>query len=163
MDLTRLMPDHLSELLVKIVEFTVSRRSVLHRNIREIRAYGFIPQDLPVAEFADAVNGALVEHLVNQRLVFRDTANVKFGENGAMSVVSVADARAQALLVADPAQYLEFQVNKLLENSLNRRAAQDLLKLKCSAPSGPTRSYAGRLRSKATRPQDLPTPRQSEE
>ncbi|MBN1359157.1 MAG: hypothetical protein JW993_01125 [Sedimentisphaerales bacterium] len=130
MDPTTLIPDNVSEVLAKIVQFTESRQSVLYRNLCEMRADGFAPQDLPVYEFATALEAALAEHLRNQRLLFRDTENIKFGPSGMMTLTAVPDAEARALLALDINEYLVHAVKKLKENALNRRVAENLLSLK---------------------------------
>jgi hypothetical protein len=147
MDLTSLIPDNLSELLVKIIQFTESRRSVLYQNIYETRSFGFAPQDMPILEFVHALNGAVAEHVENHRLLLRDTQNIKFGRNGVMSLCPVPDKHAEALLHTNRSEYLEYQVNKLLENSLNRRVAQELLKLRCGVCSGPDHFHASHVRA----------------
>ncbi len=147
MDLISLIPDNLSELLRKILQFTASRRATLYQNIREMRAPGFVPQDMPVLEFAEVMNGAIAEHLLNQRLLFRDTQNIRFGESGMMSLSSVPDAHAEALLAVNPDEYLEHQVNKLLENSLNHKVAENLLTHKSNVLSAVSRSHAGPIQT----------------
>ncbi len=92
---------------------------------------GFTPKDMPVREFAEALNVAVAEHLQNHRLLFRDTPNIKFGPNNTMEVWPVADPHAHALLQTSRDEYTEFQINKLLENCLNRRVAEELLRQKC--------------------------------
>ncbi len=149
MDLTSLIPDNLSELLVKIVQFTASRRPLLHRNIHKMHTPGFEPQDLPVCEFVHVLNEAIVEHLSSRRLLFRDTENITFGGSGTMHVTPVADKHAEALLTANPDDYLEHQVDKLLENSLNERVAQNLLRLKRDILSEAGHLHASRTRTDA--------------
>ena len=102
MNMTSRTPDNLSELLEKVVFFASSRRNVLYRNIREAQTPGFLPKDLPVDEFAQAMNEAVVEHVTRQRLLFRDTDNIIFGPNGQMYVSAVVDERGRDLLEADP-------------------------------------------------------------
>jgi len=138
MDEILLIPDNLTELLVKVVQFTESRRDVLHQNIDGIRTLGYVPQDLPVFEFVHVLNGAIAEHLQNHRLLLRDTENIRFGPNGTMGLCPVPDEHADTLLQSSHNEYLEYQVNRLLENALNRKVAEELLKLKCGAPSGLT-------------------------
>ncbi len=133
MDALPLIPDNIGEVLVKIIHFTELRRRVLHRNIYKIDNPRFTPQDLPVREFAELLNEAVAEHLRNHRLLFRDTASIRFGPNNTMQVRPETDAYAQALLRTDRDQYMELQVNKLLENSLNRKVAEELLREKCGA------------------------------
>lgn len=158
MDMTSHVPDNLGDLLAKISQFTACRRSLLHRNLREIRTPGFIPQDMPVGEFAQAMNEAVVEHLLHRRLVFRDTENILFGPNGQMTLSAVTDERAQALLASDPDAYLEHQINKLLENSLNRAVSEELLALNRSLPAEPGHSRTVRSRTEKNRTTDSPTP-----
>jgi len=136
MDMLSLIPDNLSELLVKILQFTEQRRDLLYRNIHNTRTPGFIPQDMPVLEFAGALNGALAEHVHNHRLLFCDTENITFGPNSLMQIAPIADTHAETLLREDRDEYLEWQVNKLLENSLNRKVAAELLRFNQDPDSG---------------------------
>jgi hypothetical protein len=130
MDLLSLIPDNITELLIKIVRFTELRRCILHRNVHHADSDGFVPQDMPVREFAQLLNDAVAEHLRTQRLLFRDTAGICFGPSGEMRVRPVRDAHAYALLQSDRDAYMELQVNKLLENALNRKVAEELLRQK---------------------------------
>jgi flagellar basal body rod protein FlgB len=127
-DMMSLIPDNLTELLLKILQFTEQRRDVLYHNMDKAQTPEFTPKDMPVLEFARALNSALAEHVQNHRLLFCDTQNIKFGPNSSMQIMPVADSHAQTLRQEDPNQYLEYQVNKLLENSLNRKIASQLLK-----------------------------------
>ncbi len=131
MDLLSLIPDNISEVLARIIQFTDLRRCILCRNMRDIDTPGFLPRDLPVREFAELLNGAIAEHLRSHRLVFRDTPNIKFGVHNAMQVRPISDTYAQVVLGTNRDAYLELQVNKLLENSLNRRIAEELFRQKC--------------------------------
>lgn len=123
--------DNISEVLVKIIQFTELRRQILHRNMHDFDAPQFVPQDLPVREFAELLNEAVAEHLQSHRLLLRDTLSIRFGSNNAMQVHPQADAHALTLLATSRDAYLELQVNKLMENSLNRKVAQELLRQKC--------------------------------
>ena len=131
MELLSSIPDNISDVLVKIVRFTELRRGILHGNIRNVNTAEFVPQDLPVGEFARMLDVAIAEHLQNQRLLFRDTANIRFGPAGQMRVRPIGDASAHALLKTNPDEYVELQVDKLTENRLNRRVAEELFKQKC--------------------------------
>jgi len=125
-----LVTDNVTELLVKIIEFTQTRQKILTQNINNIRTVGFAPQDLPVDEFSDLLNAAIDEHIRNRRLMLRDTENFKFGSGGSLQLKPVTDQRAKKLREHKPDEYLELQINKLLENSLNQRIATELLKQK---------------------------------
>lgn len=127
--------DNLSELLVTIVHFTERRRDVLYENMHNTRTPGFTPRDMPVLEFVQILNGAIAEHLQHQRLLFCDSENIQFGKNSVMAITPVPDGPAKTLLHTDRDQYMELQVGKLLENSLNRKVATELLRLKCGASS----------------------------
>jgi flagellar basal body rod protein FlgB len=131
MDSLSLIPDNVAEVLVEILRLTGLRRGILHDNIRCVDTPGFLPQDMPVREFADVLNGAVVEHLQNRRLLFRDTSNIAFGPNGSTRIRPIVDDHAHALLQKNRDEYLELQVNKLLENALNRKVAMELLRHKC--------------------------------
>jgi hypothetical protein len=134
---TASIADNVSDVLVKIIYFTQLRRRVLHANIDNAGHPDLTPQDLPVQELAEALSVAVAEHLQSHRLLFRDTANIQFGPNNTMKVWPVADSRAHELLQTDRDEYMEYQVNKLLENCLNRRVAEELLRQKCGTYTPP--------------------------
>lgn len=125
-----LITDNIAELLVKIIEFTQTRQKLLSRNINNIHNPSFVPKDLAVEEFTELLNDAIDEHIRNQRLMLRDTENIKFGFSGSLRVVPVVDNYAKDLLQENRDEYLELQINKLLENSLNQRIAAELLRQK---------------------------------
>ena len=130
MNLSSPVTDNITELLVKIIEFTDTRQKILTQNINNIHSPGFVPKDLVVDEFSVVLNDAIDEHIQNQRLVLRDTENIKFGISGSFKVKPVVDKYAKELLEENGDKYLELQINKLLENSLNQRVAAKLLKQK---------------------------------
>ena len=131
MDSLSLVPDNIAEVLVEIIRFTELRRRILHDNIRQVDAPDFVPQDMPVREFAAVLNNAVAEHLRTGRLLFRDTTNIAFGPNGSTQIRSTGDPQALALLQRSRDEYMELQVNRLLENALNRKVATELLRQKC--------------------------------
>ncbi|HUS72816.1 MAG TPA: hypothetical protein VMY06_07085 [Sedimentisphaerales bacterium] len=130
MNLASLITDNITELLVKIIEFTRARHKILVQNINDIDIPEFVPKDLLTDEFSDLLNNAIDEHIENQRLVLRDTENVKFGINGSFEVEPVVDKCAREFLEENRDEYIELQINKLLENTLNQRVAAELLKQK---------------------------------
>jgi flagellar basal body rod protein FlgB len=125
-----LVTDNITELLVKIIEFTQTRQKILTQNVNNIHTLGFVPQDLAVDEFSDLLNGAIDEHIRSRRLLLRDTENFKFGFSGSLELKPTADQHAKELREQKPDEYLELQISKLLENSLNQRIATELLKQK---------------------------------
>jgi len=128
-----LMPpitDNVTEVLQKVIEFTRRRETVLYQNILNVKTTGFVPKDLAVDEFSKLLSEAVDEHILNHRLVLRDTYNVKFGEEGTFELAPVVDTNAGRLLEQDYDRYLELQIDKLLENSLNQRVAAQLLRQK---------------------------------
>ena len=160
---TALVADNISDVLVKIMYFTQLRRRVLHENLHQADAPGFTPKDMPVREFAEALNVAVAEHLQNRRLLFRDTPNIKFGPNNTMEAWPVADPHAHALLQTSRDEYTELQISKLLENCLNRRVAEELLRQKCGLPT-PVADWDLGNSLASNRPQaDLPTDRETAE
>ena len=130
MNLSSLITDNITELLVKIVEFTRTRQKILSRNINNVHCFGFVPEDLAVDEFSELLNEAIGEHIRSQRLVLRDTENIKFGVSGSFEAKAVVDEYAKELFEENRDKYLELQINKLLENSLNQRVAAELLRQK---------------------------------
>ena len=130
MNLASLITDNIAELLVKIVEFTQARQTILSRNINNVHSYGFVPEDLAVDEFSELLGEAIDEHIRNQRLVLRDTESIKFGVSGSFKVKPIVDEYAKELLEESRDEYLELQISKLMENSLNQRVAAELLRQK---------------------------------
>ena len=130
MNLASLITDNIAELLVKIVEFTQTRQKILSRNINNVHSFGFVPKDLEVDEFSELLSEAIDEHIRNRRLVLRDTENIKFGISGSFEAKPVVDEYAKELLEESRDEYLELQISKLLENSLNQRVAAELLRQK---------------------------------
>ena len=130
MNLASLITDNITELLVKIIEFTRARHKILVQNINDIDIPEFVPNDLLTYEFSDLLNKAIDEHIEHQRLFLRDTENVKFGINGSFEVKPVVDKCARELLKENRDEYIEMQINKLLENMLNQRVAVELLRQK---------------------------------
>ncbi len=130
MNLPSVTTDNITEILIKIIEFTKTRQKVLTQNINNIYEPDFVPKDLDVEEFSSLLNAAINEHQRSRRLVLCDTENVKFGANGSFDVKPTIDETAKELLEKNRDEYIELQVNKLLENSLNQRVAAELLRQK---------------------------------
>jgi flagellar basal body rod protein FlgB len=125
-----LITDNVTEILIKIVKFTQTRQKILIQNIINVQNPGFIPQELEVDEFSDLLNNAIDEHVRNQRLVLRDTENIKFGASGSIELNPVIDEHGIKLLEEDRDEYIERQINKLWENSINQKVAAELLRQK---------------------------------
>jgi len=130
MNLMSLMTDNITELLIKIVKFTQTRQKILIQNIINFQNPGFVPKELEVNEFSDVLNTAIDEHVRNQRLVLRDTENIKFGASGSIELKPVIDEHGIKLLEENQDEYIERQINKLWENSLNQKLAAELLRQK---------------------------------
>ncbi len=130
MNLTSLVTDNITEVLVKIIEFTHTRQKIIMRNITCINNPGFVPQKLAVKEFSGLLNSAIDEHIQNKRLLLRDTENIKFGASGNFEVKPTVDRHSKLLLEKNRDEYLEVQIKKLLENSLNQRVAAEILRKK---------------------------------
>jgi len=133
MNLTALLTDNVTEILIKIVEFTRRRQKIIIRNIINVQDPAFVPEELEVNEFSSLLDGAIDEHVRNRRLVLRDTENIKFGAGGSLEVRAVVDRESKRLLEEDQDEYLERQMNKLWENSLNQKVAAELLRQKQEA------------------------------
>ena len=133
MNAPTVITDNITEILIKIIEFTQTRQKILSRDINSIDTSGFVPKDLAVDEFSELLNTAIDEHVRNQRLVLYDTKNIKFGTAGSFQAETLIDKSAKKLLGEKRDEYLELQINKLLENSLNQRVAAELLKQKQEA------------------------------
>jgi len=133
MNLSALATDNVTELLIKVLQFTNWRHRVLTENVINIHTPGFVPKDLMVEEFAELMDDAIDEHKRNNRLMLRDTESIRFGANGAFEVEPVVDEYAEQLFENNIARYVELQMRRLLENSLNHGIATELLKQKQEA------------------------------
>lgn len=130
MNLSLFVTDNIVELLVKIIEFTQQRQKALIRNINNMHLPGFVPKDLDAEEFSALLHDAIGEYARSKRLLLRDTHNIKFGTAGSFTVEPVIDQHAKELLVENLNEYLELQLDRLLENSLNQRVAAELVRQK---------------------------------
>jgi len=130
MNLMSLITDNVTELLIKIVKFTQTRQKLLIQNIINVQNPGFIPQELEVNKFSNLLNNAIDEHVRNQRLVLCDTENIKFGASGSIELKPVVDEHGIKLLEEDKDEYIERQISKLWENSINQKVAAELLRQK---------------------------------
>ena len=130
MNLAPLITDNVTEILIKIIKFAQMRQKILTRNIINIQDPGFVPKELEVNKFSSLLNNAIDEHVRNRRLILRDTENIKFGISGSFEVKPVVDEYAKELLEENRDEYLDLQVNKLWENSLNQKIAAELLRQK---------------------------------
>ena len=128
MKLPSLRTDNITELLAMIIRFTQARQDIVTDNINKASEPGFTPRDLAVKEFAKALNIAINECLLNDRLLLCDSENIKFGPNRQFEAAVVIDEHALEILDNSRDKYIEFQLNKMLENSLNQRLAAELLR-----------------------------------
>jgi len=76
------------------------------------------------------LNNAIDEHVQNQRLVLCDTENIKFHATGDLELKTIIDERGERLLEENRDEYIEWQIDKLWENSLSQKVAAELLKQK---------------------------------
>jgi len=130
MKVPQFVSDNITDVLMKIVTFTKTRQKVLTENLNNQHLSSYIPHDLPVEEFSNLLNTALAEHTQKKRLLYIDTENIKFETHGMFSVKAIPDERAMQLLSDSRDEYVELQLNKMMENSLNQRIAMELLKQK---------------------------------
>lgn len=138
MNLQAMITDNISELLVKIIEFTQNRQKILTCNINRMHNCDFMPMDLAVDEFSDVLNTAIAEHMRTHRLVLCDTENIKFGVGGQLETRPIINSEAFELFEESQDEYIEDQINRLLENSLNQRVAAELLKERKTKTAVPT-------------------------
>lgn len=123
-----LWKDNITEVLIRIIDFTEKRRDILTRNIFDCHQQGFLPQDLPEAEFAHQMTQAISEHMRSNRLIFCDSDHIHFGAGRSFEITPVLDADSQKLLQRNLKDYLKHQIQKLSENLLNNRIATELLR-----------------------------------
>jgi hypothetical protein len=125
-----LVTDNITELLLKIIEFTSIRQKILIGNINAMRTAGFTPKDLPMNEVAGILHQAVNEHARSGRIVLQDSPNVRFKAGGNFEARPVIDEHARQLFENDRDEYLHVMISKLLENSLNQKIATEMLRQK---------------------------------
>ncbi|MBW8034334.1 MAG: hypothetical protein FVQ79_01305 [Planctomycetes bacterium] len=130
MNITATLTDNITEILNKVLDFTKQRHNILTDNIVNVNLDDFKPKDLDSPGFADTMSLAVYEHARNDRLLLRDNENIKFIAGGFMETTPVIDENAESLLKNNKEIYLKMQINKLSENLLNRKVAEQLLKQK---------------------------------
>jgi flagellar basal body rod protein FlgB len=123
-----LTTDNIDDLLVKIIEFTLSRQKIIVENIKNSQQDNFVPKDLAVDEFCGQMMIAISEHISSHRLVYCDTESIKFGTGGSFEALPAVDECAKELLDEDADEYFRQQMNKLQENLINQRIATELLR-----------------------------------
>jgi len=130
MKLSTLISDNVTEVLLKVIEFTQRRQKVLVANVNNANSADFLPRDLDVEQFCHSINTAIDEHLRSGWLILRDTENIKFGRRGSFEAKAFVDTDAEQLRLQDPQKYLKLQAKKLLENSRDQKMAAGLLREK---------------------------------
>ena len=133
MNLSALVTDNITEILIRIVKFTQTRHKILIQNIINIRDPEFVPKELEVNEFSSLLSRAVDEYVQNHRLILSDTENIKFDAEGRLEIQPIVDELGKKLFEENREEYLERQMNKLWENSLNQKLAAELLKQKHGA------------------------------
>ncbi len=120
--------DNITELLLRIIDYTERRRDILTRNIFDYRQENYCPRDLPEAEFALRMTEAVSEHVRSDRLLFCDSEHIQFHHGGGFDIQPIADSQAKNLLNNNVHDYLKLQIQKLSENLMNNRIAAELLR-----------------------------------
>jgi hypothetical protein len=120
--------DNITEVLLRIIDYTERRRDVLTRNIFDYRRANYCPQDLPESEFALRMTEAVSEHIRSERLLFCDSDHIRFHGGGVFEIQPVLDTAAKDLLHSNIRDYLKLQIQKLSENLMNNRIAAELLR-----------------------------------
>jgi flagellar basal body rod protein FlgB len=123
-----LIRNSVTDLLVNIIEFTNIRQKIIQRNINNMHTPSYVPQDLPIDEFSELLDEALDEYIQDRRFLLCDSSNIEF--SGRLYVRPMSDKAAMLLLKEDQNKYLESQIDKLMENFLHRRLAEELLRRK---------------------------------
>ena len=128
MNLSQTLIDNITEVLLKIIEFTKTRDEIITQNILNVKADGFVPKDVDVPGFADVMAQAISEYIRNERLLLCDSENIKFGANGDFDILPIVDEHAKDLFENDIKAYLTLQIKRLSENTLNQKVAGELLR-----------------------------------
>jgi len=130
MNLSALVTDNITEILIRIIKFTQTRHKILVQNIIHMRDPEFVPKELDVSKFSSLLSHAVDEHVRNRRLILCDTENIKFDLEGRLEIKPVVDELCRKLFEENREEYLERQIDKLWENSLNQKLAAELLRQK---------------------------------
>ncbi|MFC1765630.1 hypothetical protein ACFL6U_26590 [Planctomycetota bacterium] len=132
--------DNITELLNRILAFTRKRHCLLIQNLENMGTPGFVPHDLPVIRFSKAIEEALTEHVLHQRLIWRDSEALHINDSGDLHISAVRDEKAFLLKQSNRHAYQEHLSQKLVENELNRRVTLELLNQNLPSVPSPTAS-----------------------
>ncbi|MDD5135151.1 MAG: hypothetical protein PHP01_07055 [Phycisphaerae bacterium] len=127
MDLSSLIRDNIDDVLVKIIQFTHTRHSIILDNIRNCRAADFVPRHIDAEDFAKVISIALSEHQRSKKLSLCDSRTVSFSAGGQLSIEPQVDRAAQKLFEEDFDGYICLQKQRLSENMINNKTACALL------------------------------------
>jgi len=129
MTMSAITTDHVDELLILVIRFTRARRVVLIDNLLHMDVDGFVPKDLAVLEFSEQLHVAISEHISHRRLILRDKPHVRFGRLGRLYLLPQTDQLAKGLLESDIRAYIQYQMHRFLENTLNEEVALKMLRI----------------------------------
>jgi flagellar basal body rod protein FlgB len=127
MDLSSLVRDNIDDILVKIIQFTHTRHSVILDNIRNCQSADFVPRHIDAEDFAKVISIALSEHQRTRKLSLCDSRTVSFSAGGQLSLNPQVDTAAQRLFKEDFDKYICLQKQRLSENMINNKTACALL------------------------------------
>jgi len=127
MDLSSLIRDNIDDILVKIIQFTHIRHSIILDNIKNCHAADFAPRYIDAENFAKVISIALSEHQRSRKLMLCDSQTVSFAPGGRLSLKPQVDTAAQRLFEEDFDQYIRLQKQRLNENTINNKTACALL------------------------------------
>ena len=114
-------------MLEQVMQFTAARHNVLANNIANIDVPGYRMQDLPVADFQQALRRAADEKAPTGRLVLNGRA-VRTGDDGRLVVQPTATPGHNFLHVDQGNRQVEKQMTALAENTLTYNIAAELLR-----------------------------------
>jgi flagellar basal body rod protein FlgB len=127
MDLSSLIRDNIDDILVKVIQFTHIRHSIILDNIRNCHTADFVPMNIDAEDFAKVISVALCTHQRTRKMVLCDSRTVSFSPGGQLSVQPQVDTAAQRLFKEDFERYISLQRQRLNENMINNKTACALL------------------------------------
>jgi hypothetical protein len=85
---------------------------------------------MDVEGFSVLMSLAVAEHMKTERLLLCDNKNITFGPDGQLNCSPIVDEVALKLLKTDTRYYLEYQLKKLSETQVYRKAASELIRIR---------------------------------
>ena len=117
--------------LQQVMAFTQERHTVLANNVSNLDTVGYKMQDLPVAEFFEALDEAIADRDrggAGRPLRMRSTSNLHWDQVGRLQARPVEIKNNNILFHDDNNRFVEKQMSAMAKNALLHNVSAELLR-----------------------------------